>query len=171
MADYQLWVRCAPAVYDAYHFRRAMIRACLSVPDGVAMQTVMHSMARSHAATTRQELDLWNDILEGMASKEPMSVLAWPRYARMLISRYGRQSNWDCRYLSACETLLSLEALLDILLSLGVHRPEIRACCLRIAHRSSNWRKLRCDSPRRADGYRALASALAISQKATLEPI
>lgn len=163
-ADYRLWVRCAPVVSDAFHYRRSMIRSCTSTPDGLATQTVIHAMARDDGDTPRHERELWSDILHGMSSKAPLSVRCWPRYARSLSARYGNDPTLDRAYLNACQALLPLHELLDLLQRLDPAHPEVRLCLLRIAQRSHYWRAERCDDPGEADRYRATAMALAMSR-------
>lgn len=165
MADYHLWVLCASVVPEAYQFRRAMFRACGQHPDGLAMETIIHQMARRFHEAAQHEFDLWCEVLSAMVTKEPLSVTTWPRHARILTACYGCNSQWDRHYLTACETLLPLEVLMHVLTRLGVERPEIRTGLLRIAQQTDHWREQRCDSARKANHYRAKAMALAISRK------
>lgn len=163
-SDYQLWAKCAQVVPEAFHYRHAMVRACANKPDGLAMQTVVYAMARHSDLTHTDELDLWCGVMDVMATKEPLSVVNWASQARMLSARYGRYQRLDRAYLAACEQLLHLKDLLDVLVRAGCHHPEIRACLLNIAQRPWYWREERCDNAREADHYRAKAIALAISR-------
>ncbi|WP_458527266.1 hypothetical protein [Onishia taeanensis] len=164
MADYKLWVACASSVSNVFHYRRAMMRAATQAPDGLAMQTVVQAMSRHSEATLSHELDLWRDIMEAMANKEPTGIVYWSKHARTLALRYGKDKCLDRAYLAAFETLLPLGELLDLLQRLGVHRPEVRTCLLRIAHRPPHWRKKRSESPREAEQLRAKAMTLVLSQ-------
>ncbi|MGY2463222.1 hypothetical protein [Vreelandella sulfidaeris] len=163
-SDYQLWAKCAPVVPEAFYYRHAMVRACGNKPDGLAMQTVVYAMARHSNFTHTDELDLWCDVMDVMATKEPLSVVNWALQARMLTARYGMYQRLDRAYLAACENLLHLKDLLDVLARIGCHHPEVRACLLNIAQRPWYWREERCDNARQADNYRAKAIALAISR-------
>lgn len=163
-SDYQLWAKCAPVVPEAFYYRHAMVRACANKPDGLAMQSVVYAMARHSDLTHTDELDLWCDVMDAMSEKEPLSGVNWASQARMLSARYGRYQRLDRAYLAACEQLLHLKDLLDVLVRIGCHHSEIRACLLNIAQRPWYWREERCDNAREADHYRAKAIALAISR-------
>lgn len=162
-SDYQLWVKCAPEVPEAFYYRNAMMRACTNSPDGLAMQTVTYAMARPSNQTSTDEVKLWCEILEIMATKEPLSVVSWALQSRILSARYGINQRLDRAYLATCESLLHLKDLLDVLVRIGCQHPEVRACLLNIAQRPWYWREERCDNAREADYYRAKAIALAIS--------
>ncbi|WP_146612989.1 hypothetical protein [Halomonas sp. SL1] len=164
MADYRIWVECAKTVPDAFHYRRALVRAAIQVPDGLAMQTIVQAMSLHSEGTLRHELDLWRDIMEAMADKEPIGIVCWVKHARTLALRYGKDERLDRAYLEASETLLPLGELLDLLQRLGVHRPEVRTCLLRVAHRPRHWREKRSESPKEAEQLRATAMTLAISR-------
>lgn len=163
-SDYQLWAKCSSVVPEAFYYRHAMVRACANKPDGLAMQTVVYAMARHSNQTSTDELDLWCEVMNVMSGKEPLSGVNWASQARMLSARYGRYQRLDRAYLAACEQLLHLKDLLDVLVRIGCHHPEIRACLLNIAQRPWYWREERCDNAREADNYRAKAIALAISR-------
>ena len=163
-SDYQLWAKCAPVVPEAFYYRHAMTRACANKPDGLAMQTVVFAMARHSDLTHTDELDLWCEVMDAMTAKEPLSGVNWATQARMLSACYGINQRLDRAYLAACENLLHLKDLLDVLARIGCHHPEIRACLFNIAQRPCYWREERCDNAREADNYRAKAIALAISR-------
>ncbi|RUR34786.1 hypothetical protein ELY33_00990 [Vreelandella andesensis] len=163
-SDYQLWAKCAPVVPEAFYYRHAMVRACANHPDGLAMQTVMYAMARHSNQTSTDEIDLWCEVMDVMAAKEPLSLANWATQARMLTARYGGDQQLDRAYLATCERLLHLKDLLDVLVRIGCHHPEVRACLLNIAQRSRDWREERCDNIHEADSFRAKAIALAISR-------
>lgn len=162
LADYQLWKACAGWVPEASLYRDVMLSACTTDPSGLAMQTVLHAMARHSQSSTHEEIGLWSEVMHSMCALEPLSATDWATQARQLSARYGTYKPLDQAYLSACLRHLWLKDLLDVLARIGVHHPEVRASLFDIAQRSSKWREERCAIPLEADHYRAKAIEMAL---------